>query len=88
MSDSLLQAYLPLLVWPSVGLLLFKILPDDFPRRLGRFLYWVGIPLEIFALAHQTDFSQNIGLAPVIYDYCFGNGVGFGLSRPGTISMG
>jgi len=65
MSDSLLQAYLPLLVWPSVGLLLFKILPDDFPRRLGRFLYWVGIPLEIFALAHQTDFSQNIGLAPL-----------------------
>jgi predicted permease len=65
MSDSLLQAYLPLLVWPSVGLLLFRVLPDDFPRRLGRFLYWVGIPLEIFALAHQTDFSQNIGLAPL-----------------------
>jgi hypothetical protein len=65
MSESLLQAYVPLLVWPGLGLLLFRILPDDFPRRLGRVLYWVGIPLEIFALAHQTDFSQNTGLAPL-----------------------
>jgi predicted permease len=65
MSESLLQAYVPLLVWPSLGLLLFKVLPEDFPRRLGRVLYWVGIPLEIFALAHQTDFSQNTGLAPL-----------------------
>lgn len=65
MSESLLQAYVPLLVWPSLGLLLFKVLPDDSPRRLGRVLYWVGIPLEIFALAHQTDFSQNTGLAPL-----------------------
>jgi predicted permease len=65
MSNSLLQAYLPLLVWPGLGLLLFKILPDEFPRFLGRGLYWVGIPLEIFALAHQTDFSDNTGLAPL-----------------------
>jgi predicted permease len=76
MSDSLLQAYLPLLVWPSVGLLLFRVLPDDFPRRLGRFLYWVGIPLEIFALAHQTDFSQNTGLAPLFTIMALGIGLG------------
>lgn len=65
MGDSLLQAYLPLLIWPGLGLLLFQVLPEDCPRLLGRILYWVGIPLEIFALAHQTDFSQNTGLAPL-----------------------
>ena len=66
MSDSLLQAYLPLLVWPSVGLLLFKILPDDFPRRLGRFLYWVGIPLEIFCPGPSNRLFSKHWPGPVI----------------------
>jgi hypothetical protein len=75
MSISLLQAYVPLLVWPSLGLLLFRVLPDDFPRRLGRGLYWLGIPLEIFALAHQTDFSQNTSLAPLFTVIALGIGL-------------
>jgi predicted permease len=80
MSDSLLSVYLPLLLWPGLGLLLSQVLPNTFPRLLGRLLYWVGIPLEIFALAHGTDFSQNTGLAPLFTVVAVGLGLGLGLA--------
>ena len=64
MTDTLLQAYLPLLVWPSIGFLLIRILPDTAPRLLGRGLYWVGIPLEVFALTHRSSLGDRVGLAP------------------------
>lgn len=79
MNDSLVQAYLPLLIWPGLGLILFKFLPDQFPRWLGRGLYWVGVPLEIFALAHQTNFSQDTGLAPLYTLLALGLGLGLAL---------
>jgi predicted permease len=87
MSESLLQAYLPLLVWPSLGLLLFRFLPADFPRWLGRGLYWVGIPLEIFTLTHRTDFAQTIGLAPLFAVIGLGIGLllALGCLNPGNI---
>ncbi|HEY9642000.1 MAG TPA: AEC family transporter [Coleofasciculaceae cyanobacterium] len=66
MTDSLLQAYLPLLVWTGLGLFLVRFLPESLPRLLGRGLYWVGVPLEILALARQTQFSAQVGLAPVL----------------------
>lgn len=65
MTDTLFQAYVPLLFWTGLGLLLFRFLPDSLPRFLGRSLYWVGIPLEILALARQTNFADQIGLAPL-----------------------
>lgn len=66
MADSLLQAYAPLLLWSGLGLILVRLLPDKLPRWLGRSLYWVGIPLEIFSLARQTDFSNSIGIVPLV----------------------
>lgn len=66
MTDTLFHAYLPLVAWSGLGLLLFRFLPQSLPRLLGRGLYWVGIPIEIFALARQTDFSENVGLAPFV----------------------
>jgi hypothetical protein len=30
---------------------------------LGRSLYWVGVQVEILALARRTDFSEGISLA-------------------------
>lgn len=65
MTDTLLHAYGPLLAWPSLGFLLLFVLPDAFPRFLGRSLYWVGMPLEIFALARQTPITQEAGLSPI-----------------------
>ncbi|NMF85663.1 AEC family transporter [Nodosilinea sp. P-1105] len=79
MSHSLVNVYLPLLFWPGLGLLLSRLLPVDFPRLLGRLLYWLGIPLEIFALAHGTDFSQNTGLAPLFTVVAVVLGLGLGL---------
>ncbi|MBE9192860.1 AEC family transporter [Gloeocapsopsis crepidinum LEGE 06123] len=66
MTETLFDAYLPLILWTSVGLLCFRFLPHTLPRLLGRSLYWVGIPIEILALARQTDFSQSVGLPPII----------------------
>ncbi|MGP1371293.1 MAG: AEC family transporter [Almyronema sp.] len=66
MADSLLQAYVPLLLWPGLGLILFRLLPEAVPRFLGRSLYWVGVPLEIFSLIRRADLSSDIGLTPVI----------------------
>jgi predicted permease len=66
MTDTLFQAYFPLLFWSGLGILLFRFLPDSLPRLLGRSLYWVGIPLEILALARQTNFANQVGLAPLV----------------------
>ncbi|NJR39086.1 MAG: AEC family transporter [Leptolyngbyaceae cyanobacterium CSU_1_4] len=66
MTDTLFQAYAPLLFWTGLGIFVCRFLPESFPRFLGRSLYWVGIPLEIFALARQTEFAQQASLAPVV----------------------
>lgn len=66
MTETLFQAYAPLLFWTGLGIFICRFLPESCPRLLGRGLYWVGIPLEIFALARQTEFSQQASLAPVI----------------------
>lgn len=85
MSDPLVQAYLPLLFWPGLGLLLLRFLPEITPRLLGRGLYWVGIPLEIFVLARQTDFSQNTGLAPAFTLVALA--LGLGLATLGWLGL-
>lgn len=64
-TETLFRAYVPLLVWPGLGLLLFRLLPQTFPRWLGRALYWVGVPLELLSLARRADFSGNVGLTPL-----------------------
>ncbi|MGJ3246023.1 MAG: AEC family transporter [Elainellaceae cyanobacterium] len=65
MTDTLIRAYLPLLLWSGLGLLIFRVLPDAFPRMLGRALYWVGVPLEIGVLARESEFAQQVGWVPV-----------------------
>lgn len=66
MASTLLDAYLPLVFWTGLGLIAFRFVPQAFPRLLGRSLYWVGVPWQILALARQTDYAQNIGLAPTV----------------------
>jgi malate permease and related proteins len=75
MAETLLNAYTPLILWTGLGLLVFRFVPQQLPRLLGRSLYWVGVPLEVLALARQTDFSQGIGLAPVINLVALGVGL-------------
>jgi predicted permease len=72
MIDTLFEAYTPLIVWTGLGLLIFRFLPLWFPKILGRVLYWVGVPIELLALARQNSSVkyENIVssslLAPVI----------------------
>lgn len=66
MTDTLIQAYFPLILWTGLGLLMLNWVPDRLPRWLGRSLYWVGVPLQIFTLARQTDLSAALGVASVI----------------------
>ncbi len=66
MIDPLVQAYTPLICWTGLGLLSVRFLPSAVPYWLGRGLYWVGVPIELFSLARQTTFDQRAGLAPTI----------------------
>ncbi|KAM3091686.1 AEC family transporter [Phormidesmis sp. 146-35] len=75
MIETLFHAYTPLLVWTGLGILSFRFLPENFPRFLGRTLYWVGVPWQIFALARQTDFSHQVELAPAITIATLGTGL-------------
>jgi malate permease and related proteins len=65
MSEILLHAYTPLLFWIGLGVVGARFLPLSWPRLLGRGLFWIGLPLEIFALARQTHFSILIWRAPL-----------------------
>jgi malate permease and related proteins len=66
MLDRLVQAYTPLMFWTGLGILSVRFLPATFPYWLGRGLYWVGVPIEIFSLARQTTFDERAQLAPAI----------------------
>lgn len=59
MSATLLHAYTPLLLWTGLGFLLFRFVPANFPKLLGKTLYWVGVPLQIFTLARQTELTPD-----------------------------
>lgn len=58
-------AFGPLLFWVSTGLVLYRWLPESVVRGLGRFLYWIGIPLEIYALSRHARFTWQVGLGPI-----------------------
>jgi malate permease and related proteins len=66
MVDPLFQAYTPLICWTGLGILSVRFLPSAVPYWLGRGLYWVGVPIELFSLARQTTFDERAGLAPTI----------------------
>lgn len=66
MIETLFHAYTPLIIWTGLGLLLFRYIPVNFPKLLGNLLYWVGIPLQIFVLARQSEFSGAVSITPVI----------------------
>jgi malate permease and related proteins len=62
----LLQLYTPLVGWTFLGWLLSFILPKSAPIHIGRFLFWVGIPVSIVAFLRRTELSGSIWVAPVV----------------------
>ncbi|NJM64365.1 MAG: AEC family transporter [Acaryochloris sp. RU_4_1] len=53
------------ILWTALGLFSCRFIPSHFPKLLGRILYWVGVPLQILALARQSDFTQLLWCPPL-----------------------
>lgn len=56
------------ILWAIFGTILYreKIVNENLPRLLGRTLYWVGVPLQIFFLARKSNFDQIVWLPPLM----------------------
>ncbi|MGL5792945.1 MAG: AEC family transporter [Waterburya sp.] len=56
------------ILWTTFGVVLYreKVVGSNVARLLGRTLYWVGEPLQIFFLTRNSDFSQVMWLPPMM----------------------
>ncbi len=63
--DKLLAIYIPLLSWTGLGWLLGRILPAKASVILGKFLFWVGVPIGIVAFLRHALISSSLWIAPV-----------------------
>lgn len=52
----------------GLGAFLFRKekIPHQAPSILGRILYWLGVPLQIFVLTRKSNLSQSIWLPPIM----------------------
>ncbi|UZQ55772.1 AEC family transporter [Trichothermofontia sichuanensis B231] len=66
MVDKLLTLYLQLGGGVLCGLLLGRLLPATVPYRLGKFLFWIGVPLSIVGFLQQAQLGGAVWLAPAI----------------------
>jgi predicted permease len=55
-------------VWVSIGLCLnrFNFLSTSFPKQLGKTLYWIGMPIQIFGLALTANFADAVWFPPTV----------------------
>ncbi len=51
-------------LWAVFGTIIYRerIVGRNLPRLLGRSLYWLGVPLQIFVLARKSNFDSITGL--------------------------
>ncbi len=63
---SLLTIYVPLLGWTFCGWVLGRLLPATMPAYLGKFLFWVGVPISIVAFLRHAHLSASLWLAPAV----------------------
>jgi malate permease and related proteins len=56
------------ILWAAFGTILYRerIVNENLPRFLGRTLYWIGVPLQIFFLARKSNFEEVVWLPPVM----------------------
>ena len=49
-----------------IGFILGRKLPNTVPTRLGKFLFWIGVPLAIVAFLRKANLSGAIWIAPAV----------------------
>ena len=56
------------ILWSIFGIIIYRerLFNANIPRLLGRALYWVGVPLQIFFLARNSNFEHIVWLPPVV----------------------
>lgn len=56
------------MLWMLFGVIAYRggIVNANIPKFLGRILYWLGVPLQIFFLARKSNFEQIVWLPPII----------------------
>jgi predicted permease len=62
--SQLLIIYIPLLSWTGVGWVLGRLLPTHAPVLLGKFLFWIGVPIGIVAFLRHALISTSLWIAP------------------------
>ncbi len=63
---NLLELYIKLVGLILVGFILGLKLPSYASTYVGKFLFWVGVPISVIGFLIQTDLSGQIWIAPVI----------------------
>jgi malate permease and related proteins len=59
----LLQIYLPLVSGVTIGWAIRPRLPPQTPFYLGKFLFWLGVPIGVFVFLRRTQWVGAIGWA-------------------------
>lgn len=61
----LIKLYIQLGGGVLLGWILGRALPKTVPTVIGRFLFWIGVPVSIIAFLRHADLSGAIWIAPV-----------------------
>lgn len=62
---ALFNLYLPLIGWIGLGWASGRILPKQAAIRLGKFLFWIGVPISIVAFLRRADLTGWVIIAPL-----------------------
>jgi predicted permease len=65
LSLRLLSLYIPLIGWSGLGVWLGCVCPPWVGDRLGKLLFWVGVPISVLGFLRQSELSAAVWLAPV-----------------------
>ncbi|AFY84997.1 AEC family transporter [Oscillatoria acuminata] len=93
LGSQLLKLYLQLGGLALLGFILGRLLPPKIPLYIGKFLFWIGVPVGVIAFVRRSDLSGSIWLAPAIAWVAILLGVGLSWiwlrskTNPGSASL-
>lgn len=63
----------------ALGWILGRLFPKSIPTYLGKFLFWVGVPVSVVAFLRHADLSGSIWVAPMVAWVAIFLGLGLGI---------